>query len=302
VEVEPGLHLVGSGRSLPAFDRRLLETVGGQALLALRSQRAAADAVRATRRAELNDTRGALLSAVGHDLRSPLTSIKAAVGSLRDPLLRLSGIDRAELLETVEESADRLSGLVGNLLDSSRLASGAVEPLLERVGYDEVAAGALLGLPDAARVVLEIGEDLPDVSADVGLLERVVANLVDNALRHGGGAPVVLRASAYEGRAELRIVDSGPGVPAKARDHLFAPFQRLGDRDATTGVGLGLSVARGLTEVMGGALTAEDTPGGGLTTVVSLPIAGQTGRAARSEATTTVPGRVGDVVPADRVR
>jgi two-component system sensor histidine kinase KdpD len=144
-------------------------------------------------------------------------------------------------------------------------------------------------------VVLEIGEDLPDVSADVGLLERVVANLVDNALRHGGGAPVVLRASAYEGRAELRIVDSGPGVPTKARDHLFAPFQRLGDRDATTGVGLGLSVARGLTEVMGGALTAEDTPGGGLTTVISLPIAG---RAVRGS--TTTPGRdgVGSAEPA----
>jgi two-component system sensor histidine kinase KdpD len=284
---------------LPAADRRLLETVGGQALLALRSQRAAEDAVRATRRAELNDTRGALLSAVGHDLRSPLTSIKVAVGSLRDPLLRLSGTDRAELLETVEESADRLTALVGNLLDSSRLASGVVQPLLERVGYDEAAARALLGLPDAARVALEIDEDLPDVCADVGLLERVVANLVDNALRHGGGAPVVLRASTYGGRAELRVVDSGPGVPKKARERLFAPFQRLGDRDATTGVGLGLSVARGLTEVMGGALTAEDTPGGGLTTVVSLPIAG---RAMRSEAAIPAPGRDGDIVSADPAR
>ncbi|MEK6439881.1 DUF4118 domain-containing protein [Pseudonocardia sp. T1-2H] len=299
VEVEPGLHLIGTGRSLPAADRRLLETVGGQALLALRSQRAAEDAVRATRRAELNDTRGALLSAVGHDLRSPLTSIKVAVGSLRDPLLRLSGTDRAELLETVEESADRLTALVGNLLDSSRLASGVVQPLLERVGYDEAAARALLGLPDAARVALEIDEDLPDVCADVGLLERVVANLVDNALRHGGGAPVVLRASTYGGRAELRVVDSGPGVPKKARERLFAPFQRLGDRDATTGVGLGLSVARGLTEVMGGALTAEDTPGGGLTTVVSLPIAG---RAMRSEAAIAAPGRDGDIVSADPAR
>jgi two-component system sensor histidine kinase KdpD len=297
VEVEPGLHLVGTGRSLPAFDRRLLETVGGQALLALRSQRAAADAVRATRRAELNETRGALLSAVGHDLRSPLTSIKAAVGSLRDPLLGLSRTDRAELLETVEESADRLSGLVDNLLDSSRLAAGAVEPLLERVGYDEVAARALLGLPDAAGVALEIPEDLPDVSADVGLLERVVANLVDNALRHGGGAPVVLRASAHDGRAELRVVDSGPGVPKKARERLFAPFQRLGDRNATTGVGLGLSVARGLTEVMGGALTAEDTPGGGLTTVVSLPVAGRAVRGA-----TIGPGHDGDVVSAEPAR
>ncbi|MGD9988541.1 DUF4118 domain-containing protein [Pseudonocardia sp.] len=273
VAVEAGLHLVGTGRSLPAYDRRLLETVGGQALLALRSLRAAEQAARAQRRAEINETRGALLSAVGHDLRSPLTSIKAAVGSLRDPLLRLSGADRCELLETVEESADRLTGLVDNLLDSSRLASGAVEPLLERIGYDEVAAKTLLELPDAGRVTIEIPAGLPDVVADVGLLERVVANLVDNALRHGEGVPVVLRASTHEGRGELRVVDSGPGLPKKQREKLFAPFQRLGDRHTGTGVGLGLSVARGLAEVMGGTLEAEDTPGGGLTMVVSLPVA-----------------------------
>lgn len=272
VEVEVGLHLVGTGRSLPAYDRRLLETVGGQALLALRSQRSAEEALRAQRRAEVNETRSALLSAVGHDLRTPLTSIKAAIGSLRDPLLRLPGEDRSELLETVEESADRLTGLVDNLLDSSRLAAGAVEPILEPIGYDEVAARALLGLPEAERVVFELPEDLPDVVADVGLLERVIANLVDNALRHARGAPVVLRASVHEGRSELRIVDSGPGVPKKQQEKLFAPFQRLGDRHST-GVGLGLSVARGLTEVMGGTLAAEDTPGGGVTMVVSLPVA-----------------------------
>jgi two-component system sensor histidine kinase KdpD len=276
VAVEPGLHLIGTGRNLPAHDRRLLETVGGQALLALRGQRAAEEAQRAQHRAEVNETRGALLSAVGHDLRSPLTSIKASVGSLRDPVLRLSGTDRAELLETVEESADRLTGLVDNLLDSSRLASGVVEPLLERVGYDEIAARALIGLPEADRVALEIPAEHPDVVADIGLLERVVANLVDNALRHGCGAPVVLRASTHEGRAELRVVDSGPGVPKKQREKLFAPFQRLGDR-RTSRIGLGLSVAHGLTEVMGGTLTAEDTPGGGLTTVLSLPLAVQTG-------------------------
>ncbi|MFR9803341.1 DUF4118 domain-containing protein [Pseudonocardia sp. RS010] len=295
VAVEPGLHLIGTGRSLPASDRRLLETVGGQALLALRSQRAGEEAMRAQRRAEINETRGALLSAVGHDLRSPLTSIKAAVGSLRDPLIRLPEADRAELLATVEESADRLSGLVDNLLDSSRLASGAVAPLLERVGYDEVAARALLGVPDAERVRLDIPDGLPDVTADVGLLERVVANLVDNALRHGGGAPVVLRASAYEGRAELRVVDSGPGVPKKQRDRLFTPFQRLGDRRATRGVGLGLSVARGLTEAMGGTLTAEDTPGGGLTTVISLPVALAPQAASRAVAGSGATRRPGEV-------
>ncbi|TCK21443.1 DUF4118 domain-containing protein [Pseudonocardia endophytica] len=274
VEVEDGLHLIGTGRSLPAADRRLLETVGGQALLALRGQRAAAETERAERRAEVNETRGALLSAVGHDLRSPLTSIKAAAGSLRDPLLRLSGADRGELLATIEESADRLTGLVDNLLDSSRLATGAVHPQLAPVGYDEVAVRALVGVEGAERVSVDIDVQLPDVVADVGLLERVVANVVDNALRHGAGAPVALRASAHADHVELRVVDRGPGVPRGSQDDLFAAFQRLGDRNGTPGVGLGLSVARGLTTVMGGTLTAEDTPGGGLTIVVSMPSAG----------------------------
>ncbi|GAA1400679.1 DUF4118 domain-containing protein [Pseudonocardia kongjuensis] len=277
VVVEEGLHLVGTGRALPASDRRLLETVGGQALLALRGERAAAGAAAAERRAAVNETRGALLSAVGHDLRSPLTSIKAAAGSLRDPSLPLSPADRAELLATVEESADRLTGLVENLLDSSRLAAGAVTPLLAPVGYGEVAATALLGVEGAERVRIEFCEDVPDVLADAGLLERVVANVIDNAVRHGG-APgsdpdVVLRASAHADRVELRVVDRGPGVPHRRWDDLFAAFQRLGDRDAAAGLGLGLSVARGLTAAMHGELTAEDTPGGGLTVVVSLPVA-----------------------------
>ncbi|GAA2557209.1 sensor histidine kinase [Pseudonocardia hydrocarbonoxydans] len=270
VAVEPGLHLVGRGRALAAADRRLLETVGGQALLALRSQRDAADAAAARRRAEATELRGALLSAVGHDLRTPLTSIKAAAGSLRDEQLRLSAADRADLAATVEESADRLTALVDNLLDSSRLAAGAVVPLLAPVGYDEVVVPALAGVEGSARVEVAVEETLPDVVADAGLLERVVANLVDNALRHGRGAPVAVRASAHSDRVELRVVDRGPG---RAREDLFAAFGPRGDRHATGGVGLGLSVARGFTEAMGGTLVAEDTPGGGLTLVVALPAA-----------------------------
>lgn len=276
VEVEADLHLVGTGRTLAAADRRLLEVVGGQALLALRSQRAAAAAADSRRRAEATETRSALLAAVGHDLRSPLTSIKAAANSLADPALALPDADRRELAETVEESVDRLTALVDNLLDSSRLAAGAVEPLRTPVGFAEVVALALVGVEHGGRLAVEIAESLPDVVADPGLLERVVANVVDNALRYAGGTPVVLRASAYADRVELRIVDSGPGVPRRDRDALFTPFRRLGgadpsDRDGRAGVGLGLPVARGFVEVMGGTLTAEDTPGGGLTVVVALP-------------------------------
>ena len=277
VAVEEDLHLVGSGGTLAAADRRLLEVVGGQALLALRSQRAAAQAEESGRRADATETRSALLSAVGHDLRSPLTSIKVAAASLRDPNLRLPPADRLELTATIEESADRLTALVDNLLDSSRLAAGAVTPLLAPIGYDEVAVRALAGLDGAGRVALDIDETLPDVLADAGLLERVVANVVDNALRYAGGAPIALRASAHNQRVELRVVDAGPGVPRRERESLFSPFRRLGadpsDRDGRDGVGLGLAVARGFTEVMGGTLTAEDTPGGGLTVVVALPAA-----------------------------
>ncbi|MGQ0576030.1 MAG: DUF4118 domain-containing protein [Pseudonocardia sp.] len=283
VAVEPDVHLVGTGRSLPASDRRLLDTVAGQALLALRSRRAAAEAARTRREAETSSLRTALLSAVGHDLRTPLTSIKASASSLRDPGLALSAHDRAELAATVEESADRLTALVENLLDSSRLATGAVDPRLRPVGYDEVAARALVGLDGACRVAIELDDPTPDVVADPGLLERVIANVVDNALRHGAGAPVALRGSVHAGRVELRIVDGGPGVPRAGAGRLFTPFQQLGspergDRGAG-GVGLGLSVARGFTEAMGGTLLAEDTPGGGLTIAISLPAADGDGTA-----------------------
>jgi two-component system sensor histidine kinase KdpD len=277
VAVDPDIHLVGQGRTLPAADRRLLEAVAGQALLALRNQQIAAEAAEARRRADATELRTALLSAVGHDLRTPLASIKAAAGGLRDPYLQLTDADRAELAVTIDESADRLTRVVNNLLDSSRVATGALRPELRPVGYDEVAALALRGLDpgvDPGRVELEIDERLPEVLADPGLLERVVANLVDNALRHGGGAPVALRASSHADHVELRVVDEGPGIPTGRAEQLFTPFQRLGDRNHD-GLGLGLSVARGLTEAMGGILTAEDTPGGGLTVVISLAAVAQ---------------------------
>ncbi|MEU6642364.1 sensor histidine kinase KdpD [Saccharomonospora sp. NPDC046836] len=281
IPVTDDVHLTLRGRSLPAADRGVLEAAAGQALLALRQQRMAAKTLAAERKAHATELRTALLSAVGHDLRTPLTSIKASIGSLRAPDLQLSETDTGELLETIEVSADRLTALVDNLLDSSRLATGAVSPHLQPVGYDEIVARAMSNLDGLAGVVVEVSEDLPWVRADPGLLERVVANVVANALRHGRGTePVAIRASAYAHRVELRVVDHGPGLPKGAADSAFIPFQRLpekapralaGDRDATPGVGLGLYVAKGFTEAMGGTIRAEDTPGGGLTVVISLP-------------------------------
>jgi two-component system, OmpR family, sensor histidine kinase KdpD len=280
VPVTDDVHLALRGRALPAADRQVLEAAAGQALLALRQQRMAAAAADAQRRADTTELRTALLSAVGHDLRTPLTAVKAAIGSLRDPELRLPDADVAELQETIEVSADRLTALVGNLLDSSRLATGAVAPLLRPAPLYEAVAIALAGLDGltgstgpGGPVEVDVPEDLPLVQADVGLLDRVIANVVDNALRHGA-SPVEVRGSAYAGQVELRVADHGPGLPRGAAEAVFAPFQRLGDRDPGPGVGLGLSVARGFTEAMGGAVRAEDTPGGGLTIVISLAAAG----------------------------
>jgi two-component system sensor histidine kinase KdpD len=283
VPVTTDVHLALRGRALPAADRRALEAAAGQALLALRQQRMTAQTAQAQRRAEATELRTALLSAVGHDLRTPLASIKAAIGSLRDPELHLSPHDTAELLATIEESTDRLTGLVANLLDSSRLATGAVHPHLTPIGYDEVVAKALSGLNDTTSIEVDVDEHLPRVLADAGLLERVIANLVDNALRHGHPVPikrrptppdeppVAIRASEYSGHVELHVVDHGPGLPKGSSESAFTPFQQLGDRTTTNGIGLGLSVAKGFTEAMGGTIHAEDTPGGGLTVVISLP-------------------------------
>jgi two-component system sensor histidine kinase KdpD len=194
---------------------------------------------------------------------------------LRSTDLALTDDDRAELVATIDESADRLTGLVDNLLDMSRLQSGAVSPVRRPIDLADVVPAALSWLDgrQRARVQVETADDLPLVLADAGLLERVVANLVDNATRHAPDGPVVLRTGAVAGRVELRVVDRGPGVPSADRERVFAPFQRLGDAPAGQGVGLGLAVARGLTEALGGTLTAEDTPGGGLTMVVSLTAA-----------------------------
>ena len=148
------------------------------------------------------------------------------------------------------------------------------------VGYDEIVARALSGVDGRELVSVDVDDRLPHVLADVGLLERVVANVVDNALRHGlpdiprqADTAIAVRASTHADQVELRIVDYGYGLPKKAVDTVFTPFQRLGDRDPSSGVGLGLSVAKGFIDAMGGTIRAEDTPGGGLTIVISLPIA-----------------------------
>ncbi|WP_369232767.1 ATP-binding protein [Streptomyces sp. R21] len=305
VDMPVGDHmaLALSGRVLPASDRRVLAAFAAQAAVVLDRQRLQHEADQARTLAEGNRIRTALLAAVSHDLRTPLAGIKAAVSSLRSDDVSWSEEDQAELLAGIEDGADRLDHLVGNLLDMSRLQTGTVSPLIREIDLDEVVPMALGGVPEDS-VDLEIPETLPMVAVDPGLLERSVANLVENAVKYSpAGEQVLVAASAMADRVEVRVVDRGPGVPDEAKDRIFAPFQRYGDAPRGAGVGLGLAVARGFAEAMGGTLNAEDTPGGGLTMVLTLRAAGgrpDLATAAETAATAVTVGTAGTAGTAER--
>ncbi len=273
VPVAETLSLALRGPALPAADRRVLGAFASYAAVALEQQRLAAEAEAARPIAEADRMRTALLAAVSHDLRTPLASAKAAVTSLRSADVQWSAEDREELLATADESLDRLTHLVDNLLDMSRLQAGALSVFPRPAGLEEIVARALddLGTPGRS-VTVDIPDSLPEVRVDPAILERVIVNLIQNALRYSpAGSPPLLAASTLADRVELRVVDRGPGIPRSHRERMFVPFQRLGDTDNTTGVGLGLALSRGLTEAMGGTLDPDETPGGGLTMTLSLP-------------------------------
>jgi two-component system, OmpR family, sensor histidine kinase KdpD len=273
--VSDALCLAAEGRVLPAADQRLLGAFAAYAATALEQQRLAAVAEAARPIAEADRVRAALLTAVSHDLRTPIASAKAAVTSLRSNDIQWTPEDTAELLATADESLDKLTGLVENLLDMSRLQAGAMPCFPRQADLAEIVARALDDLgPAGMKVVAEIPSDLPEVLADPGLLERVIVNLASNAVRYSpDGVPPVITASALADRIQVRVIDHGPGIPRSVADRVFVPFQRLGDTDNTTGIGLGLALSRGLTEAMQGTLVPEETPGGGLTMVVNLPVA-----------------------------
>jgi two-component system sensor histidine kinase KdpD len=282
------LRLALRGRPLRAEDQRVVGAFAAQAAVVLERSRLAEAAAAAAPLAAVDRMRTALLAAVGHDLRTPLASAKAAVTSLRSRDVDWTARDREELLLTADESLDRLARLVDNLLDMSRLNAGAMSVFSRPVALDEVVPRALDDLGSSGDgVVVDVPDDLPEVYADPGLLERVLANLVANAVRYSPpGRPPLVTGSRLGDRVELRVVDRGPGIPAADLDKVFVPFQRLGDTDNTIGVGLGLALSRGLTEAMGGELTPEETPGGGLTMVVALPTA-----SARGDVRSAEPGR-----------
>ncbi|MGN9913446.1 ATP-binding protein [Phytohabitans sp. LJ34] len=275
VPVDDDLALVLCGRALPASDRRIVEAFAAQAALALRQERLAAEAAKARPLEEADKMRTALLAAVSHDLRTPLASAMAAVASLRSRDVEFSTEDQKELLATAAESHERLRRLIENLLDMSRLQAGALGVFATAVGLEDAVPTALDEIGEPGRLVrVRIPDDLATVTADPGLLQRILVNVIGNALRFSSpGKLPIITGSDRDGQVELRVIDHGPGIPEEHRDRVFQPFQRLGDRSNGTGVGLGLALSRGLAEAMGGSLTPETTPGGGLTMVLTLPAA-----------------------------
>jgi two-component system sensor histidine kinase KdpD len=268
------------GHQLSARERGLLTAFAGQLRSMLQRQELLASTRTNQRLIEGNVMRTAILRAVSHDLRTPLAGIKLAVSSLRQSDVTFSKEDEDELLETIEDYSDRLDALVNNLLDMSRITGDAVNAHVRPLRWIDVVGPALANVPED-RVRVHIPPNLPAIEGDPGLLERVIANIVENGVKYAPGSSIEVTASVGgTGKAlingfpasELRVIDHGHGVSRDDVDAMFRPFQRLDDAPSGAGVGLGLAVAKGFTEVMGGVLDAEQTPGGGLTLVIRLPI------------------------------
>ncbi|MCR2764453.1 DUF4118 domain-containing protein [Microbacterium sp. zg.B48] len=263
------------GRALDDSERRLLEVILAQLNVALERAELAEIARAAQALAVADQVRSALLSAVSHDVRRPLAAAIAAVGGLRAAGESLSGEDARELLETAHVSLAALSKLVTDLLDVSRVEAGALGASLGPVDAAAVVLSAVeeIGLgPDVVDLALD--PQLPAIWADPVLLQRVLVNVLSNAERHAPAGTRLSVTTAVDGRsAQLRVIDHGTGIAPNRREEMFAPFQRFGDTENTTGLGLGLALAKGFTEGMGGMLMAEETPGGGLTMVIVLPLA-----------------------------
>lgn len=273
MSIGPDATLVASGGPLPADDHRVLKAFLAQLAKALEQHRLREIESAAQALEQADQLRTAMLRSVSHDLRTPLSSIKASVSSLRQSDVRWNDAERNEFLESIESETDRLTSIVTNLLDLSRLEAGVLSPRLRPVSLEEVIPGALHALGDrAATVHLELPADIEEVEVDPALLERAVANLVENAVKWSPpGRSVIVRAHCTGPDAQIHIIDHGPGIPADQRDVVVQPFHRLGDGTNAGGLGLGLAIADRVIAAMGGRLELRDTPGGGLTAVISLP-------------------------------
>ncbi len=274
IRTDSALVVRGYGPQRFAEHSRLLRTLAETVARSWQESRLADEASRARQLAETDRVRSALLAAVSHDLRTPLAGIKAAVSSLRQRDVDWTEAQTAELLESIEDSTDRLTDLISNLLALSRIQAGAVSVHVGPVAVDEVVGRALWNA-GAESIDLQVPEDLPMVLADPVLFERVLANLLSNAARFTPAERLItVRAARADPRhVRLDVVDHGPGVPDELWEDMFVPFQRLGDRETRSGVGIGLAIARGFSEAMDATLTPGRTPGGGLTMTVTLRVA-----------------------------
>ncbi len=263
------------GSPLSHDDHELLRVLADQLTVALDKRLLAAEAAEADKLADVDAVRTALLRAVSHDLRTPLASIKAMISGLRDRSVAWNSNEVDEAHATIEEETDRLNRLVGHLLDASRLQIGALAVDIRPTDIGAVVASAVQGVNQSDGVVcVDTTGQRITVLADANLLERSLDNLINNAVRHSRqGCPVTVDAAVINDRAHIRIVDRGPGVKAADRAKVVQPFQRLGDQNVSDGVGLGLAITQGFIEAMHGTLTLDDTPGGGLTVTITLPVA-----------------------------
>jgi two-component system sensor histidine kinase KdpD len=257
-------------QAVDQLEQRLAPALG--VLMDARSRRAQLEEElvenKALRRSEALKT--ALLRAVSHDLRSPLTAIAAAAGGIDSSTLTPS--QRREIKDVISTEADRLTSLVGNLLDLSRLESGSIETHSEPSSVEEVLDAAVESLSLRPRLDVQLDADLPLVEADPAQLERALSNLLENGVRHSGGEAVAVRANTQGSRLHLRITDHGPGIAAGDLERIFEPFYRA-PGSVGGGSGLGLAIARGLIEAGGGRVWARSLPGQGATFGIDLPLA-----------------------------
>jgi two-component system, OmpR family, sensor histidine kinase KdpD len=271
------LRLVVDGDAMRPEQLDVLRAFADQLAMAVEARRLRVDAANADLIAQADALRSSLLRAVSHDFRTPLATIKASASGLQHPGVEFSEKDRGQLLAEIEAAADRLERMVRDLLDMSRLEAGALELALTPVALEEVVAAALGTVGSIERQVeVDVSESLPLVLADRALLERALANVVSNAMAWSpDGMPVRVQAAYVSGMVDLRVVDRGPGIAAVDRDRIFVPFQRLGDRSHDAGAGLGLAIAHGFVEAMGGTIETDDTAGGGLTMSIVLAVAAE---------------------------
>jgi two-component system sensor histidine kinase KdpD len=262
------------GPQLKGEEGQLMSILVPQMAVAVQNRTLKDRASEASEIADMNELRGAILNAVSHDLRNPLAGIKAAATSLMQDDVDWNAADREQFLETIDQETDRLNSLVGNLLDVSRLRTGAVGVFLQSCAIEDVVHGALESLGERkGKVVVDLPDPVALVNADPALLERAIANVTDNAFKWSpAGEAVRIDAYQTDEHVELRIIDKGPGIPEEERQRVAQAFERLGESGESMGFGLGLAVARGFVEAMRGRFSIEDTPGGGTTIVITLEV------------------------------